>query len=666
MGPGRGSARGLRFVVPLATAFVCYLGLAVAFFWGAWAHHPTATTTCACGDASLYFWFLEWPAHAILDGGSLFYSTFAFHPVGFNLVANTGVVALGVALAPVTWAFGPVASLNVASTLAPCLSALAMFWLLRRWVGWAPAAFVGGLLYGFSPFILNGLVAGWLTMFLPIPPLMVACLDELCVRQRHRPVPTGIALGLLCALQFLVSSELLVVTGLVAVLGLVALVLHSALFDRDALMARMRGALTGLAAGAVVAGALLAYPVWFALAGPAHFSGLVWPSLAPGAYGTDLSAFFRLSSTTASTLAQRRFGGYQGVALHQGVYLGYVLPVVLVVGLVAWRRDRRLWLFAWVTVSSMALCLSSVAGGGHLWVPWRSLAYVPIVQNILPLRFAAMVFLGAAVMLAVIVDHARAGLRAGGRRAGPHARHGAHARRQHAERRLRELAADLVAASVAVVALGPIAASYAGNLPLTMVPVVVPEWFAAVAPHLPPGQVVLTYPAAFGGIQAPMAWQAEDRMSFSLVGGGGPGSVPQRAGRERPGFTVLSDATVSVDPVTGYLPSTVSSVRQAITGWGTTLVVIPDQPGLPAYDQGDQTGYALAMTTAALGEAPRFEASAWVFSVGRRPAGPLLVAPGALRSCVGGANFPSGPPLRIPDCVLGAATRAAVGPAGTG
>ena len=57
-------------------------------------------------------------------------------------------------MAPVTWLFGPVASLNVALTLGPALSALAMFVLLRRWVTWQPAAFVGGLLYGFSPFIL--------------------------------------------------------------------------------------------------------------------------------------------------------------------------------------------------------------------------------------------------------------------------------------------------------------------------------------------------------------------------------------------------------------------------------------------------------------------------------------------------------------------------------
>ncbi len=121
------------------------------FVWSSAWRHPTSTTTCGCGDTSLFTWFLEWPAYAISHGLNPFYSTAMHVPVGVNLLANTSVVAIGVLLAPVTWLFGPVATLNVALTLAPALSALSMFVLLRRWVTWTPAAFVGGLLYGFSP-----------------------------------------------------------------------------------------------------------------------------------------------------------------------------------------------------------------------------------------------------------------------------------------------------------------------------------------------------------------------------------------------------------------------------------------------------------------------------------------------------------------------------------
>ena len=102
------------------------------------------------------------------------------------------MLAVGIPLAPVTWLFGPVATLNVASTLGPALSALAMFWLLRRWVRWTPAAFVGGLVFGFSPFVFVNLAGGHLmTGVLVLVPLMVGCLDELLVRQRHSPAVTS-------------------------------------------------------------------------------------------------------------------------------------------------------------------------------------------------------------------------------------------------------------------------------------------------------------------------------------------------------------------------------------------------------------------------------------------------------------------------------------------
>ena len=100
-----------------------------------------------------------------------------------------------------------------------------MFVLLRRFVAWSPAAFVGGLLYGFWPFILISLTDAHLMLGLaPIPPLMVACLDELLVRQRHRALPAGLVLGVLVAAQFLVGSEALVITLIAAGIGVVLVV----------------------------------------------------------------------------------------------------------------------------------------------------------------------------------------------------------------------------------------------------------------------------------------------------------------------------------------------------------------------------------------------------------------------------------------------------------
>ncbi|MGH9080125.1 MAG: hypothetical protein ACRDYE_08660, partial [Acidimicrobiales bacterium] len=161
VGPTAGGHRIGRRGAPVAAlagrrwgpvaALAVYLGLSVVLWWGVWASHPTTTTTCGCGDAARFIWFFEWPAYALTHGHSVLYSQWLFHPTGINLLNDTSVLALGVPLVPLTLAAGPVAAMNVALTLAPAASAFAMFALLRRWVAWVPAAFIGGLAYGFSP-----------------------------------------------------------------------------------------------------------------------------------------------------------------------------------------------------------------------------------------------------------------------------------------------------------------------------------------------------------------------------------------------------------------------------------------------------------------------------------------------------------------------------------
>lgn len=647
--PARGGT-----ALPALTAFCLYLIIAVSFWWRVWSTHPSTYTTCGCGDNARYLWFLEWPVYAIGHGHNVLYSTWLFHPTGLNLLSDTGVLAFGIILAPITWVFGPIASLNVGVTLIPVLSASSMFWLLKRWVSWSPAAFVGGLLYGFSPYIFSGLVSGWLNIMLAIPPLMVACLDELCVRNRRRPLQVGITLGAIVAVEFFVSTEQLAISAITIGIGLVAFGSYAAVRHFGAFRRRARRAVNGMAAAIVTGLVLLAYPIWFALAGPGHFSGRIWPGQPSGFYGVNPAAFFHLTGTGGATSAQHRYGGYQGTALHQSTYLGAGLAIVLVLGTIVWRKDRRLWLLALVALATMWLCLSPFEQINHFWVPWRILAHIPIAQNILPVRFVGMTFFAVAAMLAIVVEHTRdSTARLVDRTRHSDRRKPVRGRTGGSPLWLPRLLGVVMAAAVAIVAVAAVASTYAGNVPLAASPVVVPLWFRLAAPRLPPRQVLLTYPSAYGGLQAPIAWQAIDRMSFAMVGGDGPGSVIQRAGAERPGYTVLVDDTFALDPATAYRMATVSKVRRALAGWKATMVVIPDQPRLPAYDKGNYTAYSVALTTMVVGSVPRYEDKAWVWKVPSSPRS-LVVTPAAFEACTGTANFPSGAPESIPKCLVAA------------
>ncbi len=637
-------------VRPLLLAAGAYLVLSVVVWWDVWSSHPTSTTTCGCGDSSLFTWFLEWPAYAISHGVSPLYSTAMFHPTGVNLLSNTSVVAIGMVLAPVTWLFGPVATLNVALTLSPVLSALAMFVLLRRWVSWMPAAFVGGLLYGFSPVIVVNLIDAHLMVAMAaIPPLVVVCLDELLIRQRRRAVPVGVVLGLLIVVQLFVGTEILTIMVIVGLIGGVLVVGYAAIRHPAELRARACHAAIGLGVATLVAGALLVYPVWFALAGPAHLSGLVWPTLAPGIDGITLSGLVRLNSTATETVLAHRIGGYQGVALHQADFLGTGLIVVAVVGNLVWRRDRRLWLFGTLAAASISLSLTTVAQVNPFWVPWRALSRIPIVRNVLPDRFMAMTFLCVAIVLGVIVDRTHESVGRLVRTAGPRGRP------RHRAMWRRALGAG-AAVAVAAVALVPMTEVAKGNVPLAARPVTLPRWFEAVAPHLPPRQVVLAYPSTFGGFQSSLTWQAVDRMSFALAEGGGPGGAHLQVGASRAGISALSNATFILDPSTAYAPSTIAAVRHALRSWGVTIVVVPDQPELPPYEQGLHTSYAVGLITAAVGAPPRFVARAWTWRLARDQRPPLRIDAHAFRSCVGTAAFPAGPPPTVPDCMMAAAT----------
>ena len=632
----------------LLLALAGYLALAVVVWWHVWSSHPTGVTTCACDDPSLFTWFLEWPAYAIAHGHNPFYSTALFHPTGINLLSNTGVLALAIPLAPVTWLFGPIATLNVVSTVGPSLTALAMFWLLRRWVRWTPAAFVGGLVFGFGPFAVTNLAVAHLnTEVLVLVPLMVGCLDELLVRQGRRPAVVGGVLGLLVVVQFFLSTEMLVIVAVVAVVAVVLVVGYGAVRDVGAVLGRLPHALVGLAVAAAVSVVLLAYPVWFALDGPAHLSGLVWPTLQPGKGGIVLGDLWHLRSMSQSAI--RLFAGYQGPALPQGEYLGLGLLVVVGAGLIVWWRDLRLWLFAGIGVASVTLSLGVTP---RYWVPWRVLAHLRLVQNISVARFFAMATLCAAILLGVVVDRTHdtvarwVGGRGGGRRTGAVA----------------VTAAGILSLAVAALAVVPLATALATNIPLTTESAALPPWFAQVGSYLPPGQVVLAYPPPVTGGSA-LTWQAVDSLRFAMATGAGPESIPARAGKERAGLDVItSDSEVFSAPAPATAAN-IAAVRRALAGWGVTLVVVPDPSSLfPRYDRTSSTASALGLFTLALGRAPRFTQGAWVWTTVGSPGPPLAIGAAAFARCTAGPLMGRGSPLVVPDCVAAAARRTTPSP----
>ena len=141
----------------LVTAGVLYLALGFLLWAHAWAEGATTHTLCGCGDPALFLWFFQWPATAlaargksVLLGGAV--PSGRHQPAGADVghriepAARAGDVDLGP---------GGVAQRG----LDDHARAHGLYGVrgIRRWVTWTPAAFLGGLLYGFSPFVLTSL-----------------------------------------------------------------------------------------------------------------------------------------------------------------------------------------------------------------------------------------------------------------------------------------------------------------------------------------------------------------------------------------------------------------------------------------------------------------------------------------------------------------------------
>ena len=590
---------------PFWIASALYFFASFGVWWNIWSTSPTNVTTCGCGDSALFLWFFEWPAYALSHGLSPLFSSAMSYPSGVNLLANTSELGFGVPLAPISWAFGPIASMNLSLLLAPALSAMAMFALASRWVRWAPASFAAGLLYGFSPMTLVALSDAHLMVGMSASlPLIALCLDELLRRQKARPVLVGICLGLTVVFEFFIGTEMLVIAALgVVVCGV--LIGLNLLGHLDLLRERWRHAAIGLGTGGLVSLVLLAYPAWFALAGPGAIKGPVWPTLSLGIQGATLKALFVQTAATKDFASfTHRVGGSQGVTL-SGQYFGWGIAAVSSLGLALRWRDRRMWMLA---ILAVVAAWTSLGVSIHHWAPWNLLGRRPIFENIIPSRFLVLTYLALAVMMATTADTIRRSVRA------------RFDRSRHAEQRLGlgSFSVVLISAVAGAAILGagvyePV--SYTARmLPISAERVVLPEWFVKVAPSLPARQVLLVLPVPFAMIESSMAWQAENRMHWSMVGGGGPNGVIERAGREAPGQAVIGDVSFAFR-ARKITPISVQRVRRALEGWGVTKIVIPDQRDLPLYDQITSTPTAAGLMTLASGIPPHFEAKAWVWDL---------------------------------------------------
>ena len=495
-----------RSTLTLSAVFAVYAGVALLANYPEWPGDPNRIRG---GDLDQMVWYLAWTPHAIAHGQNLFATNWLNYPEGVNLAQNTSAPLLGLVTAPLTLTVSPIASLNLLLWLAFPLSAFSMFLVLHRWVRWEAAAFVGGALYGFSPYVVTQNLEHLNLAFVPLPPVILLCAYETVRPDGDRRLRWGVGLGLSIVAQFYISAEIAATTVVIVVLSGVVLAVARPQSVIQSLR-RSRNAFAA-AAGIVVAG--LAYPTWMMTEGPFRYRGPAYPS----GFSADLLS--TIGPTKLQMVAPHRLAIADSRLLFGNLsendsYLGIPLIVLLVV--LVWVCRKNGWIrFAGV----MGIVTTVLSLGPHLVVhnhvtsiplPWDLFRHLPLADNIIVARLSLYTAIFATIIVALAMAELRSRWRA---RAAP--THGFGSSTQFIDGSLRPVWVGLLGllAALSVLSLLP-------AWPLKTRPVAVPAFFrSAAADRIPYGSVVLISPYPSVKDVQPQMWQAVARMRFRIIGG---------------------------------------------------------------------------------------------------------------------------------------------------
>jgi hypothetical protein len=574
-----------------------YTALAVALFHSTW-QQPFSRAVGDGGDTFQNVWWLAWTAHAITQGSNPLFTNYMLYPDGANLLWNTSYPLMGALLAPVTIALGPVFAFNVMTTLAIGVSAWTAFLLFRRVASSNLGAALGGLVYGFSPFMVAQSLGHPQVTLAFIPPLILIVLHELVVANR-RQVLLGVAMGLLAATQLLIGEEILAMTGIVLLL----LVVIAASMQPDVAREKAIHVGKGVLTAACVCGAVVVVPLAFQFFGPQRLSH---PVHGTNLYVSDSLSFFlptaiqQLAPEGAINLTQK----FSGNLSEWDSYLG--LPLIVLTLFVS----VRYWRYAYIKVTTLGAIVVSVWSMGvglHflgqstripvftlalLFVPlWRSVSVsallaatflgwlamwqLPVLNNILSVRLMVLAYLLIGGVVAMFV-----------------------AAVQVQSRRLR-----IIAMLAIVLALSPLVPTF--RFPTTSVRV--PVFFTTRdVSAVPDGSVAVVLPIATPGQQAPLLWQAASGMRFRQPGGyaftPGPAGMSKVDPRDTATADMVSGAAAGQDPLAD--PGLRTAVMNELEALQVRTVILGPMDG---QDHVRQTLVRL------LGRQPKFVGGVWIW-----------------------------------------------------
>jgi hypothetical protein len=309
----------------------------------------------------------------------------------------------------------------------------------------------------------------------------------------------------------------------------------------------------GLAVAAVVAGLLLAYPLWRQFYGAQSYRGL--PASA-ARIGTDLAAFpaFPRLSLAGDAVRSARLAANP---TEENTFFGWPLLLVVAIGVLGglWRLVVvRALLLTGVVFAVLALGSPLTVKGEQTAVrlPWERLRGLPLLEHVVPSRFGLVVLAVLGVLVALILDAVLRPPRTGG----PVAR--------------------WLAVAAVLAALAPIVPR-----PVPVAPVPPPPEFISSGrwrDYVPAGHSLVTVPPTNSRYTTGMRWWAATRGAFAFPGGyflgPNPAGEAMFGAQQRPTQQLLAkvEGSGKVPEVTDRMRA---ELRADLAFWRAGALVLP-------------------------------------------------------------------------------------------
>ncbi len=415
---------------------------------------------------------------------------------------------LGAVAWPLTQSVGPVHTFDILATVSIAASGASMVVLLRHWSFWWPAAFLGGLLFACSPYVVAEGLGGRLHLMINfLIPLIVLVFDKLLRDDQATVWRFGVALGVLVAAEVLISEETLFILGCSLALTLIMTYVARGL-SRGRIHIRFDRLAQGTVCGLVVAMLLCAYPIFVQLGGKYRVHGPVQSAAQLALFSSDLVSPVVpgqnqwLDFHAASDLSSHFATGY---AAEVTTYLGLPLIVLMLLGIFVARRRRGLfWLLSGLGCVSFVLTLGPrlIVANHQTWFPLpdAALAHLPGFENVVPSRYAAVLMFTSAAILALVISEIRSGL--------------------NSKRPARSFTGSRFGGPLALLVGAAVLIPLIPSWPYGSVPANVPTFFTspAIRQLVPAASVALVYPIPRAQYDQAMLWQAESGMRFRQPG----------------------------------------------------------------------------------------------------------------------------------------------------